>query len=173
MLGVNVSADVNEIWNINMQDIMNKITHVLNLWSRRVLTIIGKVTIVKYLVLSKFVHFFISLPDPPPDLLKELEKRLYKFIRNKDPGRISIKVLIKKISFGGLRMTHISISVKSLKIPWLRIVMQLNNSYWLELSNVDFKQLLSVDGQYADSLINQLNNPLWKDLPGHWAFFCE
>ena len=51
--------------------------------------------------------------------------------------------------------------------------MQLNSSSWLELSNVDFKQLLSVGGQYAESLINQLNNPFWKDLLGHWAFFCE
>ena len=51
--------------------------------------------------------------------------------------------------------------------------MQSNSSSWLELSNVDFKQLLSVGGQYAESLINQLNNPFWKDLLGHWAFFCE
>ena len=49
---------------------MNKITHLLNQWSRRKLIIIGKITIVKSLVLSKFVLVFISLPDPPLDLLK-------------------------------------------------------------------------------------------------------
>ena len=80
MLGVKFSANINEIWNINMQDIMNKITYILNQWSRRKLTIIGKITIVKSLVLLKFVHFLIPLPDPPQDLLKELEKRFYKFI---------------------------------------------------------------------------------------------
>ena len=78
---------------------MNKITHLLNQWSRRTLTIIGKITIVKSLVLSKFVHFIISLPDPPPDLLKELEKRFYRFIWNKGPDRIRRKVLIKKYIF--------------------------------------------------------------------------
>ena len=69
-------------------------------------------------------------------------------------------------------MTHIPNFVKSLKISSLRrVVVQSNSSSWLELSNVCFKQLLSVGGQYAESLINQLNNPFWKDLLGHWAFF--
>ena len=99
ILGVYFSANVNEIWNINTHDIINKITHLLNQWSRRKLTIIGKITIVKSLVLSKFVHFFISLPDPPPDLLKELEKQFYRFIWNKGPDRIRRKVLIKKYIF--------------------------------------------------------------------------
>ena len=58
-------------------------------------------------------------------------------------------------------MTHIPKFVKSLKISWFRrVVMQSNSSSWLELSNVDFKQLLSVGGQYAERLINQLNNPI-------------
>ena len=30
ILGVTFSANVNEIWNINTHDIMNKITHLLN-----------------------------------------------------------------------------------------------------------------------------------------------
>ena len=71
-------------------------------------------------------------------------------------------------------MTHIPNVVKSLNISWLRrVVMQSNNSSWLQLSNVDFKQLLSVGWQYAESLINQLNNPLWKDPLDHWALFCK
>ena len=71
-------------------------------------------------------------------------------------------------------MTHIPNFVKSLKISWLRrVLMQSNSNSWLELSNVDFKQLVSVGGQYAESLINQLNNPFWKDLLGHWAFYVK
>ena len=62
-------------------------------------------------------------------------------------------------------MTHIPKFVKPVKMSWLR------RAVMLELSNVDFKQLLSVGGQYAESLINQLTNPFWKDLLGHWAFF--
>ena len=50
VLGVNFSANVNGVWNINTHDIMNKITHLFNQWSRRKLTIIGKIIIVKSLV---------------------------------------------------------------------------------------------------------------------------
>ena len=49
--------------------------------------------------------------------------------------------------------------------------MQSNNSSWFQLSNIDFKQLLLVGGQYAESLINRFFNPFWKDLLGHWALF--
>ena len=42
IFGVNFSANVNEIWNINTHDIMNKITQLLNQWSIRKLTIISK-----------------------------------------------------------------------------------------------------------------------------------
>lgn len=76
-MGVNFSANVNDIWNINTQDIMNKITHILHQWSRSKLTVSGKNIIVKSLTLSKSVHFFISLPDPPSELLKELYGHIF------------------------------------------------------------------------------------------------
>ena len=43
---------------------------------------------------SSLMAIFISLSDPPPDLLKELEKRFYM------DKRISRKVSIKNISSG-------------------------------------------------------------------------
>ena len=33
-----------------------------------------KITIIKSLALSKFVHLFISLPDPPKEVFKQLER---------------------------------------------------------------------------------------------------
>ena len=150
---------------------MNKITNILNQWSRGKLTLSGKITIVKSSALSKFVHLFISLPDQPSELLKELEKRFYKFIWNKGPDRISRRVLIKNVSSGGLRMIHIPNFVIALKSSWFRrVLMQSNNSSWLELSKVEFPKLLSVGGQYAESLSNHLANPFWTDLLSHWTF---
>ena len=48
----------------------------------------GRVTIIKSLAVSKFVNLFFSLPAPPNELIKELEKLFYKFLWNSGPDRI-------------------------------------------------------------------------------------
>ena len=43
----------------------SKVKNVLNQWHKRKLTLIGRITVIKSLALSKFEHLFISLPEPP------------------------------------------------------------------------------------------------------------
>lgn len=102
ILGVTFSTEVYNIWDLNTNDILNKVKCVLNQWSKRKVTLIGRITIIKSLALSKFIHLFIALPDPPNDLLKELEKLFYKFIWTAGPDRIKRKVLIRNLNSGGL-----------------------------------------------------------------------
>ena len=73
-LGVVFSPLVFNIWDLNSQDVLLKVKNILNQWSRRKFTLIGRITVIKSLALSKFVHLFISLPAPPNELIKELEK---------------------------------------------------------------------------------------------------
>ena len=64
---------------LNSQAVLLKIKNILNQWPGRKLTLIGRITVIKTLALSKFVHLFISLPAPPNEQVKELEKIFYKF----------------------------------------------------------------------------------------------
>ena len=84
-LGVVFSPLVFNIWDLNSQEVLLKVKNILNQWSRRKLTLIGRITVIKSLALSKFVHLFISLPAPPNELIKELEKMFYKFLWNSGP----------------------------------------------------------------------------------------
>ena len=63
-LGVVFSPLVFNIWDLNSQEVLLKVKNILNQWSRRKLTLIGRITVIKSLALSKFVHLFISLPAP-------------------------------------------------------------------------------------------------------------
>jgi hypothetical protein len=74
ILGVYFTPDVSKVWEINEVEIFNKCEHTLNSWSKRSLTLFGKVTIIKSLILSKFIHIFISLQNPPLVFFKRLEK---------------------------------------------------------------------------------------------------
>ena len=82
VLGVAFSSNVGNIWNLNTNETLNKIKNLLGHWAKRKLTLIGRITIIQSLALSKFVHLFLSLPDPPKELLKELEKCFYGFLWN-------------------------------------------------------------------------------------------
>ena len=71
---------------------------------------IGRLTIIKSLALSKFTYLFIALPNPPPEfnLIKYLVNLvLYKFFLNNGPDRI------KEVR---LRMINTSYFIKALKI---------------------------------------------------------
>ena len=129
ILGVTFSPLVFNIWDLNSVEIISKIKNILNQWSKRKLSLFGRVTIIKSLAISKFVHLFISLPAPPNELIKELEKLFYKFLWNSGPDRIKRKVIIKNISCAGLRMVELKSFIKALKISWLseRYIAFLNN----------------------------------------------
>ena len=127
---------------------------------------------IKSLALSKFLHLFISLPEPPNELLKELEILFYKFLWNAGPDRIKRKVIIKNISCAGLRMIELKSFIKALKISWLRrIIQQSNEDGWKQLSYIHFVELYSFVGCYAAKLMHVLQNPFWKNLMHIWFEF--
>ena len=79
ILGVTFSPLVFNIWVLNSQEILLKIKNIRNHWSKRKLTLLGRITIIKSLAVSKFVHLFISLTAPPNELISELENYFINF----------------------------------------------------------------------------------------------
>ena len=174
ILGVTFSPLVFNIWDLNSQEILLKIKKLLNHWSKRKLTLLGRITIIKSLAVSKFVHLFISLPAPPNGLISELEKLFYKFLWNSGPDRIKRRIIIKNIACAGLRMVELRSFIKALKVSWLRrILHQTKPNEWTCLSLINFHTLFSIGGSYAFKLSSELQNPFWKDLMHIWAEFCK
>ena len=140
ILGVTFSPLVFNIWDLNSKEILIKIKNLLNQWSKRKLSLSGRITVIKSLAISKFVHLFISLPAPPLDLIKELDKLLYKFLWNSGPDRIKRKIIVKNIAYAGLRMIETTSFVKALKVSWLRrILQQSKTGEWSNLSCINFQ----------------------------------
>ena len=116
ILGVTFTAEVYNIWDVNSEEIYSKIENLCKNWAKRKLTLFGRITVIKSLALSKFIHLFLALPNPPGELIKKLEKLFYKFLWNGGPDRIKRSIVIKDLTAGGLRMININIFVKALKI---------------------------------------------------------
>ena len=84
-LSVIFSPEVFDIWDHNLDTVMKKVKSMINAWSKRKLTLIGRVTVIKSLMLSKFAYLFLALPNQPGDLLRKLERMFFKFLWNKGP----------------------------------------------------------------------------------------
>ncbi|MEW8548783.1 MAG: reverse transcriptase domain-containing protein, partial [Candidatus Thiodiazotropha sp.] len=120
ILGVVFTTEVYNIWEHNTEVIFHRVDSILRLWGKRKLTLPGRIAVIKSLALSKFIHLFTALHNPPDELIKGLESRFYKFLWNNGPDRISRKNIIKDTSVGGLRMINIKYFIKSLKVTWFR-----------------------------------------------------
>ena len=58
---------------------IEKIRSILDNWSARILTLLGKITIIKTLAVSQILYILSSLPTPP-DILKTINSILYDFL---------------------------------------------------------------------------------------------
>ena len=174
ILGVTFTAEVFDIWDYNIEDILHKVNSLINIWSKRKLTLPGKITVIKSLILSKFTHLFLALPNPPGDFLKILERKMYKFFWSNGTDRISRKNIIKNIHAGGLRMVNVSVFITSLKVTWLRrLIIFSDNDNWSILSRINLNKLFSLGDAYSNTVIKDICNPFWKNVLESWIQYIR
>ena len=92
----------------------------VNIWSKRLITPLGRVAILKSLIPTKLVRPWILLPDPPDDFVNNLQKMCFKFIWNNKQDKISRKTAIKIVKSGGLGVPDIRKYISALNIMWIR-----------------------------------------------------
>ena len=58
-----------------------------NKWQHRKLTLMGKITVIKNFALPKLIYALSSLPNPPTQTVKRIEKLMYDFIWDGKPEK--------------------------------------------------------------------------------------
>ena len=131
LLGITFDTNLDKMLTLNFTDKIctTNIKTKNNYWNRRSLTPIGRITVIKSILLSSLNHLFISLPNPNEKLLKDLNELFFNFIwagtsRNKKT------VLCQEYSNGGLKMVNVNAFNAALKTTWLRKIITDNNSPW-------------------------------------------
>jgi len=141
----------------------------LNKWNRRQLTPLGRITVLKSLVLSQLTYLFLNLPDPPTNVLKELEHMFFQFLWNKKPAKIKKSVICKLYIEGGLQMIDVGVYIASLKSSWLRRISSECNLQTLIFNLFpNFKNLNQLGGEYVHYCMQHCNNPFWFDVLRHF-----
>ena len=82
---------------------VDKLQSILNSWSARRLTLLGKITIIKSLALSQIVYLMSSLPSHQK-ILHEINSILYDFLWDGKGDKIKRTEMINDYDTGGLKM---------------------------------------------------------------------
>ena len=76
LLGLEFHVDLDKMIKLNFESKFKSINNTISCWKKRKLTPIGRITVVKSLLLPLPPHLFISLPSPTNEFMKQLNNTL-------------------------------------------------------------------------------------------------
>jgi hypothetical protein len=136
LLGITITNDTNSSIESNFQDKLQGIDLLTRIWSRRNLSIKGKLTIINSILIPKLIYPSTIL-DAPEEVVKEAENIIRNFFWNWKRPKIRLDVLVRRIENGGLKYPCIKCKVKSWKMLWAIRALKYENadSLWLSIVN--------------------------------------
>lgn len=175
VLGITFSVNIDDIFDLNCNDKMLEIEKMITHWSRRNLTVIGRITVVKTLILSKINHLLSALPMiGNEDWISSLQSKLYRFIWKNKPDRVSRTLIVQSYENGGLQMTEINSFIKSLKLIWIRRAMSVESTWVSLLHSIipNFSKIFNFGASYVRRIAEQCDNIFWKEVLYNLESFC-
>ena len=120
ILGIWFMNDLNECIDFNLKEKFNEIKKLYKIWSKRQVTPLGRVAVLKSLILSKLIYLWLLLPNPPDKIIQEIQNSIFKFIWNNKTDRISRKSAVKDVIEGGLGIPDLKRYISALKLTWIK-----------------------------------------------------
>ena len=175
ILGIKFSFNLDKMIKLNFKEKIKQTEHELKQWSKRLLTPFGRITILKTLIISKFNNLFISLPNPPEEIINKLNKMFFNFIWQSKVDRIKRDVLMQEYDKGGLKMIHLDKYILALKCTWIRrlIITEANYKNIFEKTYTEVSNLITRGTEYLKQIIKNKNNQFWNDVLSSWIKFCD
>ena len=104
---------------INLTLILDQILSDIKKSQSKHLTPIGKITVLKTVILSKFIHVFSVLPVSNL-FINRLQNVFFSFLWDNKPDKVKRQTVSSDHLKGGLKMINVSAFINSLKVSWVR-----------------------------------------------------
>ena len=162
ILGISFTNDLHDIIELNFRSKINEVQSLYRIWIKRQVTPLGRIAVLKSLVLSKLIFLWILLPNPPDDMINDIQLTLYKFIWNNKIDRISRETATKALKDGGLSIPNITKYIQALKITWIRRLYNSNHK-WKKVFLDAFPLAKDINKIGTDLPMNGCN-AFWSDV---------
>ena len=110
----------------------------INLWKLRGLSLFGKVTIIKSFLIPKLLYVS-SIIETPPEIIKQMEKMIYKFLW-KGPDKVTRLSVINTLENGGLNLTDLELHIKALRLSWIPRLLDEKEGSWISYLKYNLKK---------------------------------
>ena len=131
ILGVWFSA-IENCDNLNLEVAGSKIKRTVENWARRDLTIKGKITVAKSLLVSQLVYLMTTNRIEEKSLAK-IQSHIMKFVWRGRPPKVARKTIIMPIESGGLALPDVMASYRANRIAWIRRLAKLQDSAFVKV----------------------------------------
>ena len=171
ILGIWFTSNLENIVKINYDDKLAEVNYLFKIWIKRQLTPLGRIAVLKSIILSKLVHLWLLLPNPPGSFIEACQNLCYKFIWNKKPDKISRKSSHKSTKNGGIGLPDIRMFIMSLKLSWIRKADRSTHKWKnVLLQNCPhWKQIYENGPEYVDNFPKY--NNFWTDVFESYKIF--
>ena len=111
----------------NLQPRIRRMRAIMNSWKERHVSIKGKITLAKALLVSQFTYATAALVFPQ-ETVNSLEKEINAFLWGDKSPKVKRAILQQDIEDGGLNATNMSCFIKSLRVKWLTEAISKDNA---------------------------------------------
>uniref|UniRef100_A0A8C7WYP2 Reverse transcriptase domain-containing protein n=1 Tax=Oryzias sinensis TaxID=183150 RepID=A0A8C7WYP2_9TELE len=172
-LGIKICPDLTHLISLNYDPLVDKVREMLNRWTQMPISMIGRINIIKMVVLPKFLYLFQALPLPLPDTFFQCINNLFnQFIWNYKKARLKTKLLCLPYKKGGLQLPDLKLYYWSAQ---LRLTMYyfsgLPHPSWVTIEQNTTSELplnLYLYSASPTKLIRQTKNPFLKNSIKIW-----
>ena len=138
-LGIWYAKTQEEIKTLNYIERIQKIDKLINIWKLRNLSLKGKITIIKTLLLPQ-IQFLFSMLYTPNNIIKQIDEKLFNFLWDNKPAKIKRDTIIAPIKDGGLGMVDTYEVNTTAKCMWIKRLLCENQGNWKTL----FRYMLNI-----------------------------
>ena len=164
ILGLWFTCNLEKMEKLNTYDKYLETKVLFNCWAKRSTTPIGKVVVLKSLILSKLIYLWIMLPNPPDDLIDELQKKCFDFVWQGKKDKIKRSTSVYHTKMGGMNIPDIKAYINSLKLTWIRRLFNESSGKWKVILMKKIPEIMNLKKYGTDLLERKKVNPFWNDV---------
>ena len=171
VLGVEVGGNGTDLGTLNYGPILSKAQAIMQNWSKRNISLMGKIQIVNSLVGSLFVYKMYVLPKITQGFVIKFNKMVENFLWNGRKPKIPLKILQNSKKYGGLNLVDLEVKDDAIKISWIKMVSE--DKYLRELAfqqiSPHLKERIFRCNIKESDIITEFKPSFWRDVLIAWS----
>lgn len=162
ILGLWFTNDLTGMAELNYTEKMRETKILFKTWLKRTSTPLGRVAVLKSLILSKLIYLWLMLPNPPDNMIKELQLLCFEFVWDKKQDKVKRNTAVRNIEQGGLGVPYINAFIRSLKLTWIKKLYR-DKPKWYYILLAETPEIELVHKIGPQFICGKITNPFWKD----------